>query len=229
MRLAAVVDPAQPGLPRGRSSLPTAIVQDAQRDRLLRAVMSAVAEKGYGAVTVADIVASARVSRSVFYEHFADKQQCFLAAAIRGGAEMTSRLTEVAGAAVEPGNESGRLRASVRAYLDLCVEEPEFTRCLFLEFPTLGPEALALRSTALRYLAELLRDWHTTIQDLQPDQPAVPRWSYQAAIGAAYELLLETVRVDGTSELTNLEEPVTDVITRMLSIPAQISIDPSET
>ena len=42
-----------PKLPRGRSSLPPRAVHIAQRERLLRAVIAAVAAKGYAAVTVA--------------------------------------------------------------------------------------------------------------------------------------------------------------------------------
>ena len=39
-----------------------------------------VAEKGYAATTVADVVERAGVSRRTFYEQFADKEACFLAA-----------------------------------------------------------------------------------------------------------------------------------------------------
>ena len=69
-----------PKLPRGRSCLTEDAVRAAHRERLLRAVIAAVAPKGYPAVTVADIVSGARVSRQVFYEHFADKEECFLEA-----------------------------------------------------------------------------------------------------------------------------------------------------
>jgi AcrR family transcriptional regulator len=70
----------KPGLPRGRSRLPLLVVRASQRERLLRSVIAAVAGSGYPAVTVADIVRRARVSRAAFYAHFADKQDCFLAA-----------------------------------------------------------------------------------------------------------------------------------------------------
>ena len=74
----------KPGLPRGRSRLPVLAVQASQRERLVRAVVAAVAESGYPAVTVADIVRRARVSRAAFYTHFTDKEDCFLS--LRGKA-----------------------------------------------------------------------------------------------------------------------------------------------
>src|SRR6201989_47181 len=51
-----------------------------QRERLFAAMVATVAEKGYEATTVADLVQLSGVSRSAFYRHFEDKQACFLAA-----------------------------------------------------------------------------------------------------------------------------------------------------
>ena len=61
----------KPGLPRGRNRLPPRAVQTSHRERLQRSVIAAVADAGYTAVTAAGIVQGARVSRSVFYAHFA--------------------------------------------------------------------------------------------------------------------------------------------------------------
>ncbi|MFI5082808.1 MAG: TetR/AcrR family transcriptional regulator, partial [Streptosporangiales bacterium] len=81
----------QPGLPRGRSHLPPPAVSASQRERLLRSVIAAVSEHGYQAVTVADIVRRARVSKKAFYAHFANKEQCFLAATGEGRELMIAR------------------------------------------------------------------------------------------------------------------------------------------
>src|ERR1700730_16866875 len=50
-----------------------------QRKRLLSGMAKAVARRGYTDATVAQAIAYAGVSRSTFYEHFADKEDCFLA------------------------------------------------------------------------------------------------------------------------------------------------------
>ncbi len=75
----------KPGLPRGRSRLPAPAVQASQRERILRAVVAAIADKGYPDVTVADIVRRAKVSRAAFYLHFRSREDCFFAATRRGG------------------------------------------------------------------------------------------------------------------------------------------------
>src|SRR6187397_991592 len=59
---------------------PRAEAERNQRERLFAAMVATVAEKGYEATTVADLVKLSGVSRSAFYRHFEDKQACFLAA-----------------------------------------------------------------------------------------------------------------------------------------------------
>src|SRR3954462_8043884 len=63
-------------LPRGRHALaPDEVLRD-QRERLLAAVPAVAAEHGYEAMSVADIVKKAAVSRNAFYRNFRDKQEC---------------------------------------------------------------------------------------------------------------------------------------------------------
>ena len=69
-------------------------VAAAQRRRMLAAMVAAVAEKGYVAVAVADVVSRARVSRATFYEQFTDKSDCFLAA-FRACADSFDEITPV--------------------------------------------------------------------------------------------------------------------------------------
>src|SRR5207342_1518423 len=59
--------------PRGRHRLPPEVIARSQRERLLDAAIDVVAEKGYGATTVADLSKEAGISRTTFYEMFEDK------------------------------------------------------------------------------------------------------------------------------------------------------------
>ena len=67
-------------LPRGRHAAPRPVVREAQRARMLAAMVQVVAEKGYGRVAVADVIERAGVSRKTFYEQFSNKDDCFVAA-----------------------------------------------------------------------------------------------------------------------------------------------------
>ncbi len=68
-----------PAIPPGRSKLSKSEIARNQRERILYATAKEAAAKGYTVTTVADITAAASVDRRVFYKHFADKQQAFLA------------------------------------------------------------------------------------------------------------------------------------------------------
>src|SRR5215813_9466026 len=106
----------EPGLPRGRSGLPADEVREAQRERLLRAVIAAVDTAGFRDVTVADIVRGARVSRAAFYAHFADKEDCFLAAARQGGQQMAGRVITATRALPGGAADEEVLGAGCRAF-----------------------------------------------------------------------------------------------------------------
>src|SRR5258707_5111714 len=67
-------------LPRGRHKLTSDTVRASQRERLERAIVELVAEHGFESTTVPMVVATARVSSNAFYDFFADKTDCFIAA-----------------------------------------------------------------------------------------------------------------------------------------------------
>lgn len=77
--LAPISLSAPPPLAPGRSRLSSNEVARNQRERIMYATAKVAAAKGYTVATIADITASAAVDRRVFYRHFRDKQQAFLA------------------------------------------------------------------------------------------------------------------------------------------------------
>src|ERR1700690_839520 len=64
----------------GPSGLPRVQVTEIQRSRMLAAAVEAVEEVGYARMTVAQVIGRAKVSRKTFYDVFADRDDCFLAA-----------------------------------------------------------------------------------------------------------------------------------------------------
>src|SRR5919197_4804648 len=113
--------PAGP-LPAGRHSLTRDVVLASQRGRLLEAMAQAVAQHGYGATTVAHVVALAGVSRKTFYEHFRDKEDCFLALYDTGIAYLLGRIAETVGDEMPGADSRARLAAGLRAFLAVLAE-----------------------------------------------------------------------------------------------------------
>jgi AcrR family transcriptional regulator len=196
----------QPGLPRGRSGLPLLAVRASQRERLLRSVIAAVSDVGYPAVTVADIVRRARVSRAAFYAHFADKEECFLAATGEGRQLMFARVVAAARALPEGVPDEEVIRAAYRAFLGFLADEPAFARVFYIDMPAAGPHAVDRLEAASRRFADLNQVWHQRARERHPDWPAVPYAAYLALAGAAAELIRSLVRAGQTDELPDLED-----------------------
>ena len=197
---------AEPGLPRGRSSLPALEVAKAQRLRLITATVSVVAGSGFRAATVADIVRAAKVSRAAFYQHFADKDACLRAASAHGWGLLVTAVraaTRELPAGTEPEAE---LRAGLRAYLHFLAAEPAFTRIFYVEMPGAGPEAWPDIEGAQQQFAELNRLWHEHALPRRPGWPRVPSEAYLAVGGATTQLVRTCVREGRTAELPDLED-----------------------
>ncbi|MGZ4313079.1 MAG: TetR/AcrR family transcriptional regulator [Solirubrobacteraceae bacterium] len=221
------------GLPRGRGSLPPEVVARAQRQRILRAMVSAVATLGYGNVRIADVVNRARVSRQSFYALFADKEECFLAAHTEGLAVIVQRLdrwTAENAVAPDPADAADHAAAgradptapitgAVGAYLQLAADEPEFAHCMLIELPAIGLPGLQARLAAHRQIAELLRGWHEEARRTHPEWPPVPSGRYAAAVGAVHDLLFDAVASGRPGEAPTLCDDAVDAVLTLLQIP----------
>jgi AcrR family transcriptional regulator len=167
----------------------------------------AVAAKGYAATTVADVVAGAGVSRKTFYEHFRDKEECFLAA-YDAGVDLV--LDAIVAARPDAGDDSwiALMRARVRAYLGTLAANPAFARTFLIEVFAAGPRALDRRAAVLRRFAQLFRDLHVEARRQFPELQPVPERIYVAAVGAVNELVSDVAREGRTAELPQLEDSV---------------------
>ena len=108
-------------LKRGRHGLSPEFVARAQRDRMIDAMAHAVADKGYGPVSVADVLTLAGVSRRTFYETFRDKHHCFVASYEVVAGRM---LREVGEGYASETAWPRRIAASVESLVDFFVREP---------------------------------------------------------------------------------------------------------
>jgi AcrR family transcriptional regulator len=192
-------------LPRGPHGLERDVVLASQRGRMLAAMADAVARKGYAATTVADVVAGAGVSRKTFYEHFRDKEECFLAAYDTG---VDLVLDAIVAARPQQGDYTwiDLMRARVHAYLHTLVANPAFARTFLIEVFAAGPHALDRRAEVLRRFAQLFRDLHEDARRQFPHLQPVPEEIYVAAVGAINELVSDVVREGRTADLPQLED-----------------------
>jgi AcrR family transcriptional regulator len=175
-------------------------------ERLRAATIAAVAESGYAAVTVSDIVRRARVSRAAFYASYADKEACFLDATREGGKLMAGRVVTATRALPEETPDEEVLRVGCRAYLEFLADEPAFARVFYVDMTAAGPRAVERVHEATLRFAAMTATWHQRARASHPEWPVVPDDAYIGLAGAMGELVRCRVRTDSTKTVPELEE-----------------------
>ncbi|MBA3261379.1 MAG: TetR/AcrR family transcriptional regulator [Thermoleophilaceae bacterium] len=198
-------------LPSGRHSLTREVVLASQRGRLLDAMAEAVAEHSYGATTIAHVVSHAGVSRKTFYEHFRDKEHCFLAMYDTGIAFVLGRLAEALDTAEDPRE---RLVAGVHTFLTVLADEPAFCRAIVLEVYASGPIGLAKRRAVLQVFAGRYLEVNRQAREADPDVEPLSGDVALGLVGAILELVSTRIEEGRTAELAELTDPLSDFVIR---------------
>ena len=186
-------------LPPGRHGLSRSFVAQNQRDRILAAVADACSAKGYGEMSVEDIIAAAGVSRRTFYEHFKNKEHAFLAAY---DAVATQLLQRVNGAVESADELPDKVRTGLGAFLGFLASEPAFARMCIVDVLAAGPEAVARRDGAMRGFAQLiLENVRNVIGD---DAPPALEVISETVVGGIYEVVYARVLRRDFDELPRL-------------------------
>jgi AcrR family transcriptional regulator len=188
---------------RGRRPRPFAERQTTANppERVLRALAATVADQGYKATTVAEVVERAQTSQRVFYGHFENKEEALLAALDSGSAQM---LGTVLPAFRRAKSWEEAVRASFEAMLAFGIEEPEYTRLGAVEMYTAGQRALQTRDSVMEGLEELLMPGY----ELVPETPPI---AAEAIGGAIYALINQQVKTKGPESMPELAPMATSI------------------
>src|SRR4029077_431181 len=151
----------------GDAGLPREHVSEIQRMRILAAMADVASERGAGSVTVAHVVARAGVSRRTFYDLFADREECFLAAFEEAIGRVGARVIE---AYEQEGSWRERIRAGLWALLVFLDEEPATARLCIVESLAAGPRVLECRAVVMRALVRAIEEGRAVVpkQGKQP-------------------------------------------------------------
>ena len=196
-------------LPRGRHAAPRAVVRETQRARMLDAMIQAVAEKGYANVAVADVIQRAGVSRKTFYEQFANKEDCFLAAYDAGVDRLLAAIDDALDGLAPDWLAAAR--RAVEVYLAAMAASPAFARACLIEVLGAGPAALARRDNVQRRFADQLAAIHRRARADIPEIPVLASHTFRAAVGAVNELVTAHVLEHGAQTLPELTDAILDV------------------
>jgi AcrR family transcriptional regulator len=159
------------------------------RQRLIAAMATSIEAKGYRDTTVADVVRIARTSRRNFYEHFADRDACFLALFDATNEEMMEQIA----AAVHPDRPlDQQVDGAVDAYIENVAGQPALYRSFVRELPGLGQAGADRGLATLERFAGMLVGFVASGRQAQPDLQLRPLTMDTAIIivGGLRELLV---------------------------------------
>lgn len=190
--------------------MPRVQVAEIQRGRLLGATVDVVEEVGYARLTVAQVIARAKVSRKTFYDLFEDREDCFLAVF----EETVERVGALAAEAysLHSGWREG-VRASLLAILSFMDEHPALARICIVEALGAGPRVLESRAKVIdrlkRVVAEGERVGHKRPRPRrgQPADIAV-----EGVVGAAFTVVHSRLLERNHAPLVNLLGPLMSLI-----------------
>ncbi|WP_456600339.1 TetR/AcrR family transcriptional regulator [Blastococcus sp. SYSU DS0616] len=189
-----------------------------RRGRILWALATCMAEKGYQATTISDIAREGRVSKTIVYAHFRDKEECLLELYTRANEKVLDtvrRAQEQAHAAGLPWR--GRLRAGIGAYLETLAAGPAVAWAALVEVQAAGPRARALRRQVFDQYVDLICEVAGGLAQDHPDEVRpVGRELVLAAVGGVNELMLARVERGEAAQLSEDVDAATATVVGLL-------------
>ena len=183
--------------------------------RLLQAMAEVVQQKAYGAITIADIVRMAGVSKRSFYEHFDSKEACFLALYTAASASALRTLSE----ALNPDQPwEHQIETGLRAYFEHLSAGPGLLRALFVDIHFLGDAGARARREVMLGLARFMEETVNRRQD-GSRAPLLTPTRAMAAVGAINELVLLAIEANEVAQLPELTQASSDLVRLLTQVP----------
>jgi AcrR family transcriptional regulator len=196
---------SSPRLPAGRHGLPREFITQNQRERIITAMVDTVAERGYNATTVAHITKAASVSRRTFYEHFADKEACFLAAYDMVADHIRSSMRA---AAESFGEWPQQVRAALATMLRFLSAEPELARICMVEPVAAGGEIAARHRASMQGFVAILKAGRPQHSGSRP----LPAATEETLVGGIVSLIVREISAGRTADLEQLLPDLVELI-----------------
>jgi AcrR family transcriptional regulator len=180
-------------------------VANNQRERIYGAMVAAVSTLGYEATRVADVVEISGVSSRSFYNHFANKEECFVATL-----KVMTKATAAAMTAASDGDVTfeERLHRASKGFTDLVLAMPAAASFVISDGYAAGPAAWKTLDRSMGAIEELARVRYGETRE----RAGTPDGLIAAQIGAVQEIVRSRLRDGNAAGLTEAIPELMDLL-----------------
>jgi AcrR family transcriptional regulator len=180
------------------------------RSRLLAGLATVLESKTLAELYADDIVRTAGVSKRTFYQHFKNKQECFLALYEENSAYIMTTLLQAT--QDESLSMVERVERGAEVYLAAMQAQAPLMKRLYIDILTLGSEGLAARRRVIGMFALLITDMYSKEQQRLPSLPDIPEVMLTGIIAGLNELILYRIEDGKADELTELASTTREML-----------------
>ena len=184
--------------------------QTDHRSRLLAGLAKVLEQKTLAELYADDIVREASVSKRTFYQHFRNKQECFLALYEENSAYIVSTLL----AATEDSTLSipERIERGTLAYLTAMQNQAPLMKRLYIDILSLGTEGFAARRRVIQLFVQRIVEFYEEEKSASPGLPELPTELVTGIVAGLNELILYRIEDGKAESLVDLASTTRDMI-----------------
>lgn len=173
------------------------------RSRLIAGMAKVLEQQALSELYADDVVREAGVSKRTFYQHFANKEDCFLALYRENSARVLGVLTQASGA---PGLSAlARIQLGAKAYLTFMQGQAALMKRLYIDILYLGTEGMKAKREVLQQFADVLLAAYDAERALAPALPPLDPELVLAIVAGINELILFKIEDGQADRLSDLE------------------------
>lgn len=173
------------------------------RSRLIAGMAKVLEQRALSELYVDDVVREAGVSKRTFYQHFPNKEACFLALYRENSARVLGVLKEASGAAGLSALE--RIQLGSQAYLTFMQGQSALMKRLYIDILYLGTEGMKAKREVLQQFADVLLAAYEAEREQMPALPPLDPELVLATVAGINELILFKIEDGQADRLRDLE------------------------